>query len=106
MVVDEMKIHEDFVFDKHGQNLLGFVSLGVVNEQLQQLERRAENAQLHESIATHMLTVMVRGIFIKLEFPYASFPTQGKYNALWNGASRTCMHEYHRAYKQRLFDCL
>lgn len=77
MIVDEMKIHEDLVFDKHGRNLLGFINLGTVNEQLQQLERRTEDAQPHESIATHMLTVMVRGIFIKLEFPYASFPTQG-----------------------------
>ena len=29
-------------------------------------------------LATHMLTLMVRGIFINLEYPYASFPTTGK----------------------------
>ena len=77
VMIDEMKIHEDLVFDKHGHDLLGFVNLGAVNEQLQELEKEAQAAKPHENLATHMLTVMVRGIFVKLEFPYASFPTKG-----------------------------
>ena len=72
-----MKIHEDLVFDKHGRNLLGFINLGSINEQLQELEMETLTTQPHENIATHMLTVMVRGVFIKLEFPFASFPTKG-----------------------------
>lgn len=31
-------------------------------------------------LATHILCTMVRGIFIKLEFPLAHFPTNGMYN--------------------------
>ena len=31
----------------------------------------------HRAIATHVLVVMVRGIFCKLEFPYAHFGTDG-----------------------------
>ena len=77
MIIDEMKIHEDLVFDKHGRHLMGFVNLGCVNDQLQELEKKSQTNQPHEHLATHVLTVMVRGIFMKLEFPYASFPTQG-----------------------------
>lgn len=72
-----MKIHEDLIFDKNGHNLLGFVNLGSINEQLKELEKETLTTQPHENLATHMLTVMVRGVFIKLEFPLASFPTQG-----------------------------
>ena len=72
-----MKIHEDLIIDKNGHNLLGFVNLGSINEQLKELEKETLTTQPHENLATHMLTVMVRGVFIKLEFPLASFPTQG-----------------------------
>ena len=72
-----MKTHEDLIFDKNGHNLLGFVNLGSINEQLKELEKETLTTQPHENLATHMLTVMVRGVFIKLEFPLASFPTQG-----------------------------
>lgn len=77
LIIDEMKIHEDLIFDKNGHNLLGFVNLGSINEQLKELEKETLTTQPHENLATHMLTVMVRGVFIKLEFPLASFPTQG-----------------------------
>ena len=74
-----MKVQEDLVFDKTGCNLLGFVNLGEVNNELEVLERQLRNdvQETCETIATHMLTLMVRGIFIKMEFPYANFPTQG-----------------------------
>ena len=72
-----MKIQEDLVYDKTGCHLLGFVNLGDVNEQLQEFERLAGSDKLVDQIGTHMLTLMVRGIFTKLEFPYANFPTTG-----------------------------
>ena len=75
----EVKIQEDLVYDKTGSNLLGFVNLGEVNDQLKQLEQEAgSQTESHNQFATHMLTLVVRGIFIKLNFPYVSFPTQGK----------------------------
>ena len=77
LIIDEMKIREDLVFDKTGTCLHGFVNLGDVNNQLRQLEMQPDTKKPHDCLATQMLTVMVRGIFIKLEFPYASFPTQG-----------------------------
>ena len=78
LILDEMKIQENLVYDKTGQRLHGFVNLGDVNSDLQKLERQVAGDTIpSESIATHMLTLMVRGIFFKMEFPYANFLTQG-----------------------------
>ena len=78
LIFDEMKIQEDLVFDKTGQRLHGFVNLGDINNDLQSLESEVSlSATSSSRIATHMLTLMVRGIFFKIEFPYANFPTQG-----------------------------
>ena len=54
VIIDEMKIHEDLVFDKTGCNLLGFVNLGTVNEQLQQMENEIKLAQPHKNIASYL----------------------------------------------------
>lgn len=80
VIVDEMKVQEDLVFDKTGNHLLGFVDLGKVNNEIEVLEGKLRNDtqdSCEEAIATHMLTVMVRGLFIKMEFPYANFPSKG-----------------------------
>ncbi len=79
LLVDEMKVQEDLVYDKTGENLLGFVNLGNVNSEIESLQSRLKDEATDpvESIATHMLTIMVRGLFFKMEFPYANFPTQG-----------------------------
>ena len=73
-----MKIQEDLVYDRTGSNLFGFVHLDEVNNDLQTLEKQLNNSTSNTTnIAAHVLTVMVRGIFTKLEFPYANFPTRG-----------------------------
>ena len=78
LILDEMKIQEDLVYDKTGQRLHGFVNLGDVNNDLQKLESQvAYDPVPSGNIATHMLTLMLRGFFFKMEFPYANFPTQG-----------------------------
>lgn len=71
-----MKISEDLVYDKTGVYLHGFVNLGDVNQQLMNLERNIDKNE-PAVLATHMLTLMVRGIFTNLEYPYVSFPTTG-----------------------------
>ena len=79
-----MKIQEDLEYDKTGQRLHGFVNLGNINSDLQSLESQVSDGAGSPSSRlathTHMLTVMVQGIFFKLEFPYANFPTQGTSN--------------------------
>ena len=76
---DEMKIHQDLVFDKSGE-IIGFVDTGDVNNKIRSLENFC-NGESHDTIASHMLTLMVRGIFIRLDFPYAQFPTSGTYTS-------------------------
>lgn len=73
-----MKIHEDLVFDGSGK-VIGFVDTGDFNNRIRLLEQRCKGSE-HDEIATHMLTLMIRGIFIRLNFPYAQFPTSGDYN--------------------------
>lgn len=79
LLLDEMKIKESLVYDKHESNIVGFVNLGEVNDQLARFEREASNnsEQSCGEVATHILTVMVRGIFVRLRFPYAHFLTTG-----------------------------
>ena len=94
--MDEMKVREDLVYDKTGEMPHGFVNLGDVNNQLRELEANA--GRPHESIATQMLTLMVRGVFIKLEFPYASFPTQGTCTYISTSVYTVCVYMHGHTY--------
>lgn len=72
IVIDEIKVKEKLVYDKFETRVIGFVDLGEVNDQLDKLE----NGNSTPDIATYVLTIMVRGIFINLRFPYANFPSK------------------------------
>ncbi len=93
LIIDEIKIHEDLVYDKTGERLHGFVNLGDINSALKSLEYEVSgDATINSSsIATHVLTLMVRGLFFKLEFPYANFPTNGEFKKLYTFIL-TCFH--------------
>ena len=72
VLFDEVKIKEDLVFNKHTCEIVGFVDLGNVNNQLGALAESADTGSFNpDRVATHMLVFMVRGLFIKFEFPYA-----------------------------------
>ena len=60
-----MKIKETLVYDKNKSKIVGFVNLGEVNDQLAKFEREASNdTELSGGeVATHILILMVRGIF-------------------------------------------
>ena len=75
LVLDEMKVKESLVFNKQETEVVGFVDMGDVNNELADLERECSTADQHPTIATHMLVLMVRGVFTGLRFPYAHFPT-------------------------------
>ena len=77
LVFDEVRVKEGLVYDKHSLQVIGFVNLGDINNQLLNFERaQTNNSQevITPPIAKHMLVFMVRGIFSKLEFPYVQFP--------------------------------
>lgn len=72
-----MKIHEDLVFDARSGNILGYVNTGSINSKLRAFEAHMTGKTNENEVATHMLALCVRGIFIDLEYPIAQFPTTG-----------------------------
>ena len=77
LIWDEMKIKENLVFDKHTCELLGFIDVGDINNELNKVEQCQSVGLTHCNVATHMLLFMIRGMFTNLEFPYAHFATRG-----------------------------
>ena len=80
---DEIYIKSDLVYDRHSGKVIGFVNLGAVDQQLAALEQESKPI-----VATRVLTLMARGLFFRLNFPVASFPTAGitcvnLFNILW-----------------------
>ncbi len=85
ILIDEMHIREDLVYDKHTGQLIGFVNLGSINNHLAQFEQslsqddaESNTPVLAESntpvLAKSMVVLMVRGLFTTLKFPFAQFP--------------------------------
>lgn len=90
LILDEMKIKEGLVYNKHSGEMIGFTHLGDINNELMKLEQGNERPP----IVKHILTIMVRGLLFKLEFPYGHFGTEGVtvdvlYPIVWE-ASRWC----------------
>ena len=93
VLIDETKIKENLVYDKHETKIIRFVDIGDVGNQLSPLEccsYRSESATSRPSIATHMLVLMVKGIFFHMEYPYACFLTHrltasSLFSIMWEG---------------------
>ncbi len=70
LLLDEMHIHEDLVFDKPTGAMIGFTDLGDINNHLVQLEKSLEDDKLVKpKLAKTMMVFMVRGLFSSLQFP-------------------------------------
>ncbi len=75
LLLDEMHIREDLVFDKHSGAMIGFIDLGDINNHLVQFEKSLEDDKIVKpKLAKTMMVFMVRGLFSSLQFPYAQFP--------------------------------
>ena len=72
IVADEMKIKEGLVFNKHDGELQGFTNLGDMNNDMNSLE----SSDIEASLATSVFSVMIRGLLVPFNFPYASFPAK------------------------------
>ena len=57
--------------------MVGFLNLGDINNNLSAFERRKKDDSEQAPIANHLLILLVQGIFLKLEFPFAHFGTVG-----------------------------
>eukprot|EP00731_Ephydatia_muelleri_P003599 Em0001g3599a len=76
ILIDEMHIKENLVYDKHSGSVIGFTNVGDINNELLSFEQEFEQgiSQPDKPLAKTILTFMVRGIFTSLKFHYAHFP--------------------------------
>ena len=79
LLLDEMYIREDLVYDKNTDMIIGFVNLGEINTHLLAFERSlsesdSSTSSLYPPLASTMMSFMVRGLFNSLQHPYAQFP--------------------------------
>ena len=74
LLLDEMNIREDRVYEKQTGSLVGFANLGDVSNHLQSYDELVKGKQSVEStVARTMMVFMVRGVFTCLRFPYVQF---------------------------------
>ena len=69
LLIDEMKIRSNLVFDKFSGELIGFTDLGDTNINYGMFQKSDE-------IATHALSFLIRGISTNLKFCLAYFATK------------------------------
>ena len=75
LLLDEMHIREDLVYDKHTGKMIGFTNLGDINNHLLAFEHSMEGNKHEENVlAKSMMVFMVRGLFTPLRFTYVQFP--------------------------------
>ena len=94
LLLDEMHIRQDIVFDRHSGQIIGFTNLGDINSHLLDFEQSITNntTSLPKQAKT-MAVFMVRGLFTKLQFPYAQFPSaeltgELLYDPFWEAVGR------------------
>ena len=72
LLIDEMKIKENLVYNKVSGEIVGFVNIGDINQQLLNLEQDKG----HPPVAKYVFVLMVRGLLFHLKCPYAHFATE------------------------------
>ena len=72
ILIDEMHIKEDLVYEKHSGRLVGFVDIGDINNHLTKFEQSLDGDGT--KAAKLMVVFMVKGLFSNLSFPFAQFP--------------------------------
>eukprot|EP00794_Sanderia_malayensis_P002815 gene2815-3251_t len=70
ILMDEMKIQENLVWDKHTGELIGFVNLGDIHLNYAALQKV-------DKVATHVLVFLIRRIVNPLKFSLSNFATNG-----------------------------
>ena len=74
LLFDEIHVKADLVYDKHSGELVGYVDLDSVGNQILQMQQQLENRK--QTLAKSMLVLMVRGLCGNLTFPLAGFATE------------------------------
>ena len=89
LIIDEVHIKEDLVYDKHEGCLIGFVNLGTINNQLLEFEAALSTDKEYRSLAKTMLVFMVK----RINYPYAQFACANLsanllFDPVWEAISR------------------
>ena len=95
MLLDEMHIRQDIVFDRHSGQIIGFANLGDNNQHLLDFEQSLATSSTHSTPkrTKTMAVFMVHGLFSKLWFPCAQFPLADLtgdllYDVFWEAVGR------------------
>lgn len=72
LLLDEMYIREDLVYNKYSEKLIGFANLGSILLAFEQANKNDQNDG--QDLAKTKMVFMVKGLFSPLRFPYAQFP--------------------------------
>ena len=75
VIQDEVRIKSDLVFNRHTGELVGYVDLDCVSNELLNMEEAIRDSD--KAVAHYMLVVMVRSITSRLQYPLAAFATDG-----------------------------
>jgi len=74
LLLDEMHVREDLIYDKHSGALVGFANLGSITMHLLNFEKEIVGEKPPSTqLAKTVMVFMVRGLFNNLQFPYAQF---------------------------------
>jgi len=74
LLLNDVHIKEDLVYDKHSGSFDWFCQHGWYQLTAFEKSLSNENAETKPSVASTMLVIMVRGLVSNLNFPYAQFP--------------------------------
>ena len=93
LVMDEMHVKHDLVYDKHSGSLIGFVDLGSTNNQILEFEKALAAETTDRALAKTMLVFMVRGLLYKFNYPYVQFACSDisgsqMFDPMWEAVSR------------------
>ena len=93
LVMDEVHIKHDIIYDKHEGCLVGFINLGSTNNQLIEFENALCTEKTEPTVASTMLVFMVRGLLSKLNYPYVQFACgdlsgSQMFDPMWEAVSR------------------
>ena len=75
LLQDEIKIKSDLVYNKHSGELVGFIDLDKVGNDILNMQEIVKNEE--KTLAKNVLVIMVRGVGSNLKFPFAHFATNG-----------------------------
>ncbi|XP_022109470.1 LOW QUALITY PROTEIN: uncharacterized protein LOC110989404 [Acanthaster planci] len=73
---DEMKVKTDLVYNTRSGRIVGFMDVGGIANAITSFERKCQG-EVDPPLATHVLVLMVRGIFNSLHSPIAFYATCG-----------------------------